>query len=123
MQAVDQSLEELIANLSPLAVDWMDDTAANAIALLTALPRKPTYGREDLATLLKDDFNHGILCARLFLALSKDAMEVELRKQLGSGGIGVQRYQSDRVMYLDALERLGRAGPGILHRAISGVSA
>jgi hypothetical protein len=48
MQTVDQSIEEVIENLSPLAVDWMDDTAANAIALLTALPRKPAYGREDI---------------------------------------------------------------------------
>ena len=107
MQALDQTIEEVIANLSPLAVDWMDDTAANAIALLTTLPRKPAYGRDDINTLLKDDFNQGILCARLFLALSKDSMEVELRKHLGIGGIGVQRYQSDREKYLDALEQLG----------------
>jgi hypothetical protein len=107
MQALDQTIEEVIANLSPLAVDWMDDTAANAIALLTTLPRKPAYGRDDINRLLKDDFNQGILCARLFLALSRDSMEVELRKHLGTGGIGVQRYQSDREKYLDALEQLG----------------
>lgn len=107
MHVVDQTLEDVIASLSPLAVEWMDEVAASAIAKLAALPNKEEFGRSDVAALLEGDFEEGILCCRLFLALSKDAMEVELRKELGAGGIGSRRYQTDREIFLDALERLG----------------
>jgi hypothetical protein len=107
MQVVDQTIEELVESLSPLAVEWMDDVAASAIAKLAAIEIKEAYDRKDLAALLEDDFDEGILCCRLFLALSKDTMEAELRRELGSGGIGVKRYQSDPDIFLAALERLG----------------
>ena len=106
MLAKDQTLDEVVESLSPLTVDWMDATAANAIARLADLPKRETYGRSDVASLLEGDFDEGILCARLFLALSKDSMEAELRRELGEGGIGVKRYVSDRDAYLAALERL-----------------
>ncbi|MDM0083159.1 DpnII family type II restriction endonuclease [Variovorax sp. J31P179] len=106
MRQRNQSLEEVIGNLSPLAVDWMDETAANAIAKLTDLPKKQVYGRPDMADLLAGDFDEGLLCARLFLALSKDTMEAELRSLLGNGGIGKKRYQSEPEAYLAALEEL-----------------
>jgi hypothetical protein len=107
MQVIDQTLDDVVASLSPLDVDWMDDTAANVITKLTALPKKDIYDRADIAGLLEDNFEEGILCARLFLALSKDAMEGDLRRELGSGGIGVRRFQADTPGFLDALERLG----------------
>ncbi len=106
MQVIDQCLDDVVASLSPLAVDWMDDIAANTIAKLSAVPRKETYGREDIAELLEADFEEGILCCRLFLALSKDTMESELRRELGNG-IGVKRYRAEQEAFLDALERLG----------------
>ncbi|HLP28386.1 MAG TPA: DpnII family type II restriction endonuclease [Candidatus Didemnitutus sp.] len=106
MQARDQTLEEIIHSLAPLAVDWMDDTAANTIDLLTKLPKQQSYGRNEMATLFSGDFEEGILCARLFLALSKDSMDAELRRVLGAGGIGVKRYKSDTATYLAALEEL-----------------
>lgn len=106
MQARDQTLDEIVHSLTPLAVDWMDETAANAIARLTDLPKQPSYGREEMAALLSGDFEEGILCARLFLALSKDSMEAELKRVLGSGGIGVTRYKADSAAYLAALEAL-----------------
>lgn len=59
-----------------------------------------------MAALLSGDFEEGILCARLFLALSKDSMEAELKRILGAGGIGVTRYKSDSATYLAALEEL-----------------
>ena len=40
------------------------------------------------------------------LALSKDSMEAELKRELGPGGIGVKRYRSDPAAFLDALQRL-----------------
>jgi len=106
MQVVDQTFEDVIASLSPLAVDWMDEIAANVIAKLADIGRKKSYGRDDIAPLLESNFDEGILCCRLFLGLSKDTMEGELRRELGSG-IGVKRYQADSKSFLDALERLG----------------
>ena len=58
---------------SLLAVDWMGETAAEAIAALNDLPVKETYDRQDIAALLDEDLERGILCTRLFLALSKTA--------------------------------------------------
>lgn len=106
MQQKDQTLDEVVNSLSPLTVDWMDETAAKAIARLTDLPKKDSYDRADIAALLDGDFEEGILCARLFLALSKDTMEAELRAALGMGGIGVKRYKVDRTAFLDALEQM-----------------
>lgn len=107
MQARDQTLEEVLDSLSPLTVEWMDEIAAQAIARLIDVPKKEIYRREDIITLLDGDFQQGLLCARLFLALSKDSMEAELRRELGGGGIGIKRYQADPESYLSALERLG----------------
>lgn len=109
MKVVDQTLEEVTANLSPLAVEWMDDIAARAVATLSAFPQKPSYSRDDIAGLLDGDFEQGVLCALLFLALSKDSMEVELRRELGQGGVGLRRYERDRDAFIDALVRLGLA--------------
>lgn len=106
MQQKDQTLEQVVDSLSPLTVDWMDETAASAIARLTDLPKKDSYDRTDIAALLNGDFEEGILCARLFLALSKDTMESELKAALGAGGIGVKRYKADPEGFIDALEKL-----------------
>ncbi|MFK0691721.1 DpnII family type II restriction endonuclease [Mesorhizobium sp. IMUNJ 23033] len=85
----------------------MDDIAASAIARLTALPKKGEYTRNDIAALLDDNFTEGLLCARLFLMLSKDSMDSLLRKELPRRGIGIKGYEADRTGFLDALERMG----------------
>lgn len=107
MRAFDQTIEDVVNNLSPLDVEWMDEVAAAAIAKLSAIVPKPAYARADIAALLEGDFDQGILCCRLFLALSKDTMEGDLRREIDSGGIGVKRYQSDPERFLSALEKLG----------------
>lgn len=108
MQIVDQSLEEVLASLSPLDVEWMDEMAANTIAQLTALTRKPSYDTSDIEALFADNFDEGLLCARLFLALSSDQMRSALAAKLGTaGGLGVKRFNADRAAYLDALVQLG----------------
>jgi hypothetical protein len=106
MIAEDQKLQDIVSSLSPLNVEWMDEIARSVIARLADLPKKVSYDRSDIGALLDQDFEEGILCARLFLALSKDSMVAELKRELGTGGIGVKRYREDRVTYLDALERL-----------------
>lgn len=107
MQVVEQNIDDVVASLSPLSVEWMDDVAASAIARLSALPKKTQYDRQDIQELLDSDFSEGLLCARLFLALSKDGMETELRSALGSGGIGSTRYKTDPTAFLATLESLG----------------
>ncbi|WP_426341757.1 DpnII family type II restriction endonuclease [Pseudoduganella sp. S-14] len=106
MATADQTIDDIVGSLSALDVDWMDDTARNAIARLVALETKVQYERADIAALLDENFEEGILCARLFLALSKDSMESELKRELGPGGIGVKRYKHDRDAFIDALVRL-----------------
>jgi DpnII restriction endonuclease len=107
MKIVDQDLKTLLASLSPLDVEWMDETAANTIAHLTALERKSEYGRNDIEALFADSFDEGLLCARLFLALSADQMRASLAAELGGGGVGRKRYDADRDAFLAALERVG----------------
>lgn len=85
----------------------MDDTAISAIDKLKAVEIKPAFDNADTAALLDDDFDIGLLCVRLFLGLSKDGLEAELRRLLGPGGIGVKRYANERQTYLAALESLG----------------
>lgn len=106
MAAHDQKLEEIVNSLSPLSVEWMDETATSVIARLADIPRKAAYDRSDVACLFDEDFDEGLLCARLFLGLSKDSMTAELKHELGDGGIGVKRYKEQRDEFLDALERL-----------------
>jgi hypothetical protein len=107
MLPITQTLVELLQRLSPLETEWRDETADAAIAKLTGLERKESYSREDVAAILDDSFDVGILCIRLFLSLSKDRMEQELKVALGNGGIGYQRYKKDPNGYLDALSSLG----------------
>ncbi len=108
MLIIDQTLDEVLASLSPLDVEWMDEMAANTIARLTALGHQPSYGRADIEALFAGNFDEGLLCVRLFLALSSDQMRSVLASELGnSGGLGVKRFNADREAYIDALERLG----------------
>jgi len=108
MLIVDQTLDEVLASLSPLDVEWMDEMAANTIARLTALGHKRSYERADIEALFADNFDEGLLCVRLFLALSSDQMRSVLASELGTGaGLGVKRFNADRAAYIDALERLG----------------
>jgi hypothetical protein len=103
MRFLDQRLDDIVDALSPLDIDWMDDVASSAMVRITALPKKASYHLADIAALLDDNVEEGILC----LGLSRDSMDSALRRELGAGGIGVKRYKTDRDAYLEALERLG----------------
>jgi len=107
MLLAEQRIDDIVATLSPLDVDWMDDVAGSAIARLKAVPRKPAYTSDDIRELLDHNFNEGILCVRLFLALSKDSMEDRLRTTLGEGGIGSKRYSADKQRFIEAIESFG----------------
>ena len=107
MEAVDQCLDEILDSLSPLRVDWKDETAERVIAKLQSFPVKPRYTAQEVASLLASDFDDGILICRLFLGLSKDAMQSELRSVLGEGGIGAKSFQDDPDGFVPALASLG----------------
>lgn len=107
MEFLDQKLEDILKNLSSLQTNWMDETAQTTIAKLQSLPIKPQYTIEDLRSILDKEFNEGLLCCRLFLGLSKDEMETELRSRLKKGGIGIKRYQKDPETFLSVLCEIG----------------
>lgn len=107
MRVVDQTLEEIVEGLSPLDVEWMDDTAASVMAKLAAITKKDTYDRADMAALFEDDFDVGVLCARLFLSLSKDSMDAELRRVMGKGNTGATAFRKQHDAFLAGLEQLG----------------
>jgi DpnII restriction endonuclease len=109
MQAVSQTLDDILATLRPLAVDWRDPVALRVIDKLKSLPIKAAYAETDVAALLDAEFEDGLLICRLFLGLSKDQFTGILAEALGDGGAGVTRYRKDRTAFLNALSGLGLA--------------
>lgn len=107
MEFEAQQVDALLAALSPLEIEWQDELSQQAITQIELLPEKPSYSEQDAISLIEEDFKAGSLVVRLFLGLSKDSYEAELKKRLGEGGIGVKRFNSDRKAYLSALDDLG----------------
>ncbi len=107
MEFVAQSLNEIVATLRPLTVDWKDETARRVIDRLKAFHVKRVYGAEDVKAILDGDFDDGVLICRLFLGLSKDQFTSVLRNAMPEGGIGVTRYRSDPAVFIDTLEKVG----------------
>jgi hypothetical protein len=104
---IQQSLEDIVASLSQLRVDWQDDTSRRVIEKINTLPVKAGYSERDALDLLASDFRAGLIVCQLFLGMSKDALATELEAALGPGGLGVQRFMADRGAYVGALVELG----------------
>lgn len=109
MKSTRQTLPQLLDKLSLLSVDWQDETSRRVIQAFSHLPVKAEYEPSDIKALLDSNFEDGILIARLFLGFSKDQMTGALLESLGSGGVGVKRYNSDKDEFLSALQNLGLA--------------
>lgn len=62
-----QHLSEIVAKLTPVDANWLDEHAENCIALLHAFPEKNKFGHEDIAGLLDRDFQAASTVIRLFL--------------------------------------------------------
>jgi hypothetical protein len=107
MQVVAQKIEEIIANLQPLTVDWKDEVAHRVIEKIETIPGKNAYTDADVAAILDRHFNDGLLICRLFLGLSADQFKGMLAGGLGDGGAGITRYRNDRAGFLEALLSLG----------------
>ena len=72
MEFFAQTLDDIVSNFGPLAVEWKDETASRVIGQLRSLPVKKSYGTDDLKSLLDKGFDDAVLIFRLFLGLSKD---------------------------------------------------
>lgn len=107
MQVVAQNIDDIVASLRPLTVEWKDDVAARVIEKLEALPVKATYSEADVVELLDAHFDDGLLICRLFLGLSADSFRGALADALGEKGSGVTRYRTDRAAFLEGLLGLG----------------
>jgi hypothetical protein len=95
MEVIAQRLEDIVATLRPLTVEWKDETAVRVIDILGAFPVKPDYSPEDVRLLLENYFDDGILISRLFLGLSKDNFSGILKEIRGEKGTGIQSFRKD----------------------------
>jgi DpnII restriction endonuclease len=107
MQVVAQNLDDILADLQPLTVDWQDDISRRVIAEIEAMPVKKVYTLDDVRILLEKDFDDALLIFRLFLGFSKDTFTGTLRDALNGGAAGVTSFRADKPKFLDALLRLG----------------
>jgi hypothetical protein len=107
MKVVAQDLDDILASLQPLTVDWQDDIARRVIARIEALPSKASYTLDDVRQLLDADFKEGLIICQLFLGLSKDLFTAALNDTLSGSGAGIKRYRADSTAFLDGLLSLG----------------
>ena len=107
MERVAQSMDDILASLRPLKVDWQDDISRRVIAEIEAIPVKSAYTVADVQAILDKHFEDGMLICRLFLGLSKDQYTPALRDAIGTTSAGVTTYRKDKNAFLDALLRLG----------------
>jgi hypothetical protein len=107
VKPVQQDLDEIIASLTEMDAEWLDETASKIIATLSELADQKAFDRETLRGLIEKDFDGALTIFRLFLDLSKDRLETVLPAALGTGGSGIKRYRADPDSFLDAVEALG----------------
>ena len=99
----------------------MDEHSTAVIAAISSIPVKKGYAREDIARLLQANFDVALTTIRLVLGLSKDEFTINMKEYLGgTGGSGVQRFQNEPDIYLDALDSLGicPALAGLVNRPV-----
>jgi hypothetical protein len=116
-----QTLEELIAALSEVETTWMDDHSAAVVDVISSMPEKERYQRDDVAALLDADYDAALTTIRLALEMPKDEFVITLKNTLkGKGGTGIARYKKERDAYLSALETMGivEALTGLVSRPV-----
>jgi len=107
MEVIAQNLDDILASLQPLAVEWQDDTARRVIEQLRSLSPKEAYTTADVKALLDKHFDDGMLIFRLFLGLSKDQFVSLLRRALSDEGIGIKSYHAHPDAFVQALLSTG----------------
>jgi len=112
MKRYRQTLDELLANLSPVGASWRDAHAESVILRLERLPVKPFYTRADLQRLFdlettnRKRFDASLTVVRLFLDLSKDEFTAAMRDRLGKG-LGIKKALEESERFFGALEGMG----------------
>jgi hypothetical protein len=107
VQRYRQTLEGILAVVSAIGTSWMDEHSAAVIAAITALPEKPVYTRDDIASMFEPDLDAGLTAIRLFLGFSKDEFVIMLRDAMGEAGAGITRFRKDREGFLAGIDNLG----------------
>ena len=80
MQVIAQTLDQILASLRPLSVEWQDEVAQRLIERLKGFPIKTEYTESDVSDVLNGGpFEDGMLLIRLFLGLSKDQFSAVLK--------------------------------------------
>jgi hypothetical protein len=106
MQQVEQTLDEILASLRPLIVEWQDEVSKRVVMQIESLPAKNIYTVADIRQLLDLHFDDGLLICRLFLGQSKDEFTSQLRGILKEDS-GVTAYRKDPDAFQEALLSLG----------------
>jgi hypothetical protein len=107
MKVLAQSLDDIVASLQVLKVDWQDDVAKRVIDAIGKMPVKTNYTVADVQDILDKHFDDGLLICRSFLGLSKDQFTGVLKDALGDTAGGVTRYKKDKTGFLNALVDIG----------------
>jgi len=107
VERITQKLDDILASLQPLTVEWQDETAYRVIKKLEKLPRKKAYKVEDIKSIIDDHFNDGMLICRLFLGMSNDQFVAELKRIRGGQAIGVTSYRANPDEFLEAMLSTG----------------
>jgi hypothetical protein len=95
--------------LTPVETSWRDAHSETVIGIIQSIPERNVYGPADVEALLTVDFTAGLTAVRLLLDMSKDEFEPALRAALGGGSVGVKRFGSERVAFVQALVQMGAA--------------
>jgi hypothetical protein len=103
MEVIAQRLDDILASLQPLAVDWQDDTVRRVISTLKRLRVKKLYNSQDVQALLDQHFEDGMLICRLFLGMSKDHFVSAFKGIRKDRGIGVKTYKADPHAFIKDL--------------------
>lgn len=64
MRVLSQTLDDILAALGPLKVEWQDDTSRRVIAKLAKLPRKKIYTGTEVEKILDEHFDDGCHAGR-----------------------------------------------------------
>ena len=103
MEVIAQKLQDILASLRPLTVEWQDDTSRRVVESVRRLRVKKTYTTDDVRTLLDEHFEGGMLIFRLFLGLSKDQFVSVFKSIRKEQGIGVTSYWTDPAAFIEDL--------------------
>jgi hypothetical protein len=73
VKPVQQDLDEIIASLTEMDAEWLDETASKIIATLSELADQKAFDRETLRGLIEKDFDGALRSSAFFSIYRKTA--------------------------------------------------